>query len=65
MFEEIFIILILAVIFFGAFSALFIFITLPFITFCDLLTSGDRLKYEDLEHEKPKHKNKKSLNANL
>lgn len=64
MFEEIFIILILAVIFFGAFSALFIFITLPFITFCDLLTSGDRLKYEDLEHDEPEHKELKHKNKN-
>ena len=52
-------------------SVLFIFIILPLVTFLDLLISDGRLKYEDLEHEKPvyekptcdepKYKNKKTI----
>lgn len=54
MIEEIFIILILTVICFCAFSALLIFIALPFITFCDLLTYDDRFKYRNLKYDELK-----------
>lgn len=72
MFEEIVFVFFMTIICFCALSALFIFIALPFITFCDLLTYDDRFKYRNLKYDEPIYDEpkqdepkQKPLNTNL
>lgn len=53
MLEEIVFVFFMTIICFCALSALFIFITLPLITFLDLLTYDDRFKYRNLKYDEP------------